>query len=348
MPGSKNSRSIFEPEKMAEELSNIDKQMAEPGFFESRSSKQVLKRRKILEKNLRRIRDAFKQVDDIVELFSMVSPEDEEYKELTEEYIKLENIISELELDSYLSEPDDDKDAILTIHSGAGGTEACDWADMLSRMYMRFFEKEGFQYDIVDIQPGDEAGIKGITFTVEGDYAYGYLKCEIGVHRLVRISPYDSNSRRHTSFASVFAYPQVSDDVEIDIKSEDLRVDTYRASGAGGQHVNKTDSAVRITHIPTNIVVQSQSERSQHRNRDTAMKLLKARIYAHEMEKLESEKQELEKKKMKIEWGSQIRSYVLHPYKMVKDLRTEIKVGDAASVLDGNIKIFIKAFLETA
>ncbi len=341
-----SSRSIFDPNALKDKLAEYDKLMQEPDFWEKKESQVIMRKRKGMLDRLEKLTKLIQTIDDLLELSELVAPEDEEYSEIVEEYSNLMESVESMELDSYLSGRDDDKDCIVVIHSGAGGTEAQDWADMLLRMYTRFFEKKGFKYDIVDLTPGDEAGIKGATITVEGEYAYGYMKCEIGVHRLVRISPYDSNSRRHTSFASLFAYPQASDDIDIEINPDDLRIDTYRASGAGGQHVNKTSSAVRITHEPSGIVVQSQNERSQHRNKDTAMKILRSRLYAAEMEKRDEEKQKMEDKKRKIEWGSQIRSYVLHPYKMVKDLRSEVKVGDADSVLDGNIEVFIKACLE--
>jgi len=239
----------------------------------------------------------------------------------------------------------DGLNAIVSIHPGAGGTEAQDWADMLLRMYSRWAEKRGFKMETLDYQPGEEAGIKSVTFTVSGEYAYGYLKAEVGVHRLVRISPYDANKRRHTSFVSVFVYPEIEEDVEVEINEADLRVDTYRASGAGGQHVNKTDSAIRITHLPTGIVVQCQNERSQHKNRATAMKLLRARLYELKLREQEEKMGEFHKDKRAIEWGSQIRSYVLQPYRLVKDHRTGIEIGNVDAVLDGGIDPFIEAYL---
>ena len=235
--------------------------------------------------------------------------------------------------------------AIVTIHPGAGGTEAQDWAEMLLRMYLRWAERKGFKAEVVDLQPGEGAGIKNATFTVEGPYAYGYLSAEGGVHRLVRISPFDANARRQTSFASVFIYPEVEDEIEIEIRDEDLRVDTYRSSGAGGQHVNKTDSAVRLTHLPTNIVVACQNERSQHKNKAMAMKILRARLYELEQEKQQEKLAQLTKGKKEIGFGSQIRSYVLHPYRMVKDHRTDVEIGNADAVLDGDIDRFIEAYL---
>ncbi|MBW7998194.1 MAG: peptide chain release factor 2, partial [Candidatus Glassbacteria bacterium] len=245
-----------------------------------------------------------------------------------------------------LSEPDDEKDALLTIHPGAGGTESQDWAEMLQRMYLRWMERNGYQYQVLDFQPGEEAGIKEVTVEVKGERAYGYLKAEVGVHRLVRISPFDANARRHTSFASVFVYPAAEDDLEIEINEKDLRIDTYRSSGAGGQHVNKTDSAVRITHLPTGIVAQCQNERSQMKNRATAMKILKARLYDLRRREQQAERQKLEDTKKDVAWGSQIRSYVLHPYTLVKDHRTGVETGNAPAVLEGDIEQFIQGFLK--
>jgi peptide chain release factor 2 len=239
----------------------------------------------------------------------------------------------------------DRKNAIVTIHPGAGGTESQDWAEMLLRMYLRWTERRGFKREIIEVQPGDEAGIKSATFTVIGDYAYGMLLAEAGVHRLVRISPFDQASRRHTSFASVFVWPELPDDVDVEIEDKDLRIDTYRSSGAGGQHVNVTDSAVRITHLPTGIVVSSQNERSQHRNRDSAMKVLKARLYDLRMKEQQAKLDQLGGEKKDIAFGSQIRSYVLHPYQLIKDHRTKEEVGDVNRVLDGDIDNFIKSYL---
>jgi peptide chain release factor 2 len=250
-----------------------------------------------------------------------------------------------MEVKRMLSGENDMLNAIVSIHPGAGGTEAQDWASILLRMYLRWAELKGFKTETVDYLPGEEAGIKSVTFTVEGDYAYGYLKAEAGVHRLVRISPYDANKRRHTSFASVFVYPEIEDDVEVEINEADLRVDTFRASGAGGQHVNKTDSAIRITHEPTGIVVQCQNERSQHKNRAVAMKLLRARLYELKLKEQEEKMQEYHKEKRDIAWGSQIRSYVMQPYRLVKDHRTGMESGNVDAVLDGRIDEFMEGYL---
>ena len=257
----------------------------------------------------------------------------------------LEMNLASAEVKTILSGETDFNNAIVSINAGAGGTESQDWAQMLLRMYTRWGERSGYKTEILDIQYGEEAGIKSATLILSGDYAYGYLKAEIGVHRLVRISPYDANKRRHTSFSSVFVFPEIEENVKVEVNEADLKIDVYRASGPGGQGVNTTDSAVRITHIPTGIVVQCQNERSQHKNKSSAMRVLKARIYEAEQKKLSVEKKEQEESKKKIEWGSQIRSYVLQPYQLVKDLRTNYEVGNTDAVLDGDIGLFIEAYL---
>ena len=269
---------------------------------------------------------------------------------LEEEWVReLEVVIGlleELEVRTMLQGEDDHRNAILTVHPGAGGLESQDWAEMLVRMYTRWGERRGFSVTVLDLQPGEEAGIKSGTLEITGDHAYGYLKAEKGIHRLVRISPFDAQSRRHTSFASVFVYPEVEEDIEVDVDEGDLRIDTYRASGAGGQHVNKTDSAVRITHIPSGIVVSCQQERSQHKNRSTAMKMLRAALYERALEEKEAEREALEATKTEIGWGNQIRSYVFAPYTMVSDHRTDLKVSDVHGVMDGKLDPFIEAFLK--
>lgn len=280
-----------------------------------------------------------------------MAKEEKNDEALTEAASKVSSVGSEMaqtELKQLLGGPDDRRNAIVTLHPGAGGTEAQDWAEILLRMYLRWCDRRGYRKEVLEYQPGEEAGVKSVTFLVEGDYAYGYLKAEAGIHRLVRISPFDANSRRHTSFASVFVYPEVDDDIKIEINEADLRVDTYRSSGAGGQHVNKTDSAVRLTHLPTGIVVACQNERSQHKNRAMAMKILKSRLYELEIEKQKEKMETYHKTKKDIAWGSQIRSYVLHPYRMVKDHRTDVEVGNADAVLDGDLDPFIEAYLMQA
>ena len=267
-------------------------------------------------------------------------------KEIKKEIDSLKEDIENIELQTLLSGKHDKNNAIMTIHPGAGGTESQDWAQMLMRMYMRWAERCGYTVQVVDIQPGDEAGIKSVTVTVSGEYAYGYLKSEAGVHRLVRISPFDANKRRHTSFASVILCPELEEDIDIEIKDDDIKMDTFRASGAGGQHVNKTSSAVRLTHIPSGIIVSCQNERSQHKNKAFALKILKARLYDLEIKAKEKKMEDLVGDKKDIAWGSQIRSYVLQPYQMVKDHRTLLEVGDVNSVLDGNIDKFLREFLK--
>jgi len=265
---------------------------------------------------------------------------------LDEEGDKIARDLEALELRNMLRGPDDGRDALLHIHPGAGGTESQDWAEMLVRMYTRWAERRGFAVELLDLEPGEEAGIKRAELEIRGQYAYGLLRAEIGVHRLVRISPFDAQSRRHTSFASVFVYPVVDDDIQIDIKEDDLRIDVYRASGKGGQHVNKTSSAVRITHLPSGIVVACQNERSQFKNKATALKMLKARLYERAVEEQAAKKAEVDKLKTDIAWGNQIRSYVFQPYTMVNDHRTEMKVGDVQKVMDGDLDPFIEAFLK--
>jgi len=266
-------------------------------------------------------------------------------REVDQTLAALEKKVAIFELECMFSGEHDENNALLTIHAGAGGTEAQDWVDMLLRMYLRWAEEREFKTEILDYLPGDEAGVKSVTVMVEGHYAYGYLRSEMGIHRLVRISPFDTGGRRHTSFASVFIFPELDDNIDIDINEKDLRIDTYRASGAGGQHVNKTSSAVRITHLPSGIVVQCQNERSQHRNKDMAFKMLKSRLYDREKDIQVKEQKELHGDKKEIGWGSQIRSYVLQPYRMVKDHRTKCEVGNVDGVLDGNLEPFIKAYL---
>ncbi len=283
---------------------------------------------------------------DLAALLELQDEGEDVTSDLQEELSRLEESLSETELQTLLSGPHDRNDSIVTIHPGAGGTESQDWAEMLLRMYLRWAEKRGYRTEVTDYQVGEEAGIKSVTFLVEGEFAYGYLSSEIGVHRLVRISPYDAAGRRHTSFASVFVTPEIEEEIDIVVDEKDLRIDTYRSSGAGGQHVNVTDSAVRITHNPSGIVVQCQNERSQHRNKATAMKILKSRLFELEMEKKRKELDQLEDSKAEIAWGSQIRSYVLHPYRLVKDHRTKVEIGDVDSVLNGQLDSFINEYLK--
>jgi peptide chain release factor 2 len=314
---------------------------------DNEKAQETLKKIKPLKSVIDNWEKAVRECSDAVELFELASAEGDEatLKELKLQNDALEKDVSQLEFVHKLSGEDDACPAVLTIHSGAGGTESCDWCDMLFRMYCRWMERKGYSYTVLDSQPGDGAGLKSVSLEVQGDYAYGHLRSECGVHRLVRISPFDANARRHTSFASVSAYPIFDDVDDFEIDENDIRIDTYRASGAGGQHINKTDSAVRMTHIPSNIVVACQNERSQMKNRAVAIKILKSRVkqYYKELE----DKKRLDKLavKKKIEWGSQIRSYVLHPYNMVKDHRTEAETSNALGVLDGDLDMFIESYL---
>jgi peptide chain release factor 2 len=307
----------------------------------------VLTELKLLQKRLENWQSIRKEVADFSELFELASEEDDRslLNQIGEGLEQAEERFHSLQTVEFLGGQYDMASAFLTIHSGAGGTEACDWVSMLLRMYTRWAETHQYRTNIIDLLEA-EGGIKSVTLQVDGEYVYGYLKGETGIHRLVRISPFDSNSRRHTSFASVYCSPVIDEDIEIEIKAEDLRIDTYRAGGAGGQHVNKTDSAVRITHLPTGIVVQCQNERSQHKNKATALKVLKSRLYEYYERQKEEEKQKLEDQKKDISWGNQIRSYVFQPYTMVKDHRTKTEIGNIQAVMDGKIDLFIEEYLK--
>ncbi|RUM30875.1 MAG: peptide chain release factor 2 [Aquifex sp.] len=341
-------KKVLSPEKLEKELKELDQKMSEPNFWEDQDrAKQVIQRRKWVEETLNKLRSLERSVKDLEELMEITPEEDTETWAMIDEEIKeVEKTLKELELKTYLSGEMDAKNAYLTIQAGAGGTEACDWADMLFRMYKRWAEKKGYEVELIDITPDDVAGIKSVTVLVKGPYAYGYLKGEQGVHRLVRISPFDANARRHTSFAAVSVMPQIDEDIKIEIKPEDLKIETFRASGAGGQYVNKTDTAVRITHIPTGITVSCQQERSQYQNKRKALELLKAKLYQLEMKKLEEKKKQYEGEKTDIGWGHQIRSYVFHPYKLIKDLRTGYETGNVEAVMDGEIDEFIESYLK--
>ena len=326
----------------------MEKQTNDPNLWDSPERAQTLLKKLSNEKEVvHEWKDFNKELDDLILLLELSEEEDstDTLKELEKESKHLLDQVKSLELRGLMSALEDKKDAILTIHPGAGGTESQDWAEMLMRMYLRWADSRHFKTEILDLLPGEEAGIKSVTIEIQGNYAYGYLKAENGVHRLVRISPFDASGRRHTSFASVFVVPEVDEEIAIEINPNDLRIDTYRASGAGGQHVNRTDSAVRITHIPTNIVVTCQSERSQHKNKANAMKILKARLYQKKLEEENAKKREIEDSKTGISWGNQIRSYVFHPYNMVKDHRTDYETSDIQTVMDGDLDEFIFAFL---
>ncbi len=326
----------------------MDKAVAAPDFWnDNESAQKILQKRSSFQKPVELWNKLLKENEDIQVMIELCQEENDEslLGEIETSLKEHEEGLADAEFKAMLSGENDSNNAILAINSGAGGTESQDWAMMLMRMYSRWGDRNDFKVEVLDMQYGDEAGIKSATILFSGEYAFGYLKAEIGVHRLVRISPFDANKRRHTSFASVFVYPEVDDEVDVDISEADLKIDVYRASGPGGQGVNTTDSAVRITHKPTGIVVQCQNERSQHKNKASCMKVLKARLHEIEKEKQMEDMKDLEKDKKKIEWGSQIRSYVMHPYRMVKDLRTQVETGNVDAVMDGDLGKFIEAYL---
>ncbi len=346
---SANSGSTFDAGKLRQQLSELEKQTADPNFWSNpQRSQQVMREKKRVDDMLATEADLVRRTGDIAAYFELAQEGEAEavVADLKREIDGLREKVDHLETETLLSGDNDARNAIVTIHPGAGGTESQDWADMLLRMYLRWAERQGFQTVLYDYQPGEEAGLKSATFAVNGEYAYGLLTSEIGVHRLVRISPFDQAKRRHTSFASVFVSPEIDDSIEVVIKPEDLRVDTYRSSGKGGQHVNTTDSAVRITHIPTGIVASCQNERSQHKNRERAMSMLRSKLYEHEMEKKREATRKIEDSKLDIDFGSQIRSYVLQPYRLIKDHRTKTEVGDVDRVIDGDLQPFIRAYLQ--
>ncbi|RMH68857.1 MAG: peptide chain release factor 2 [Gemmatimonadetes bacterium] len=342
-------RRYLDLDRKREEIAQLEKQTLEPNFWDDQRHVQhiydeINQRKRWVE----RWDTIHAELEDAGVLYELAVEEhaDHVFADVEQQLKLITGHLDALEFETMLDDPDDVKNAILTINPGAGGTESQDWSEMLMRMYLRWAEQHNYKTAFLDYQSGEEAGIKSVTIEVSGEYAYGYLKSEIGVHRLVRVSPFNAQGKRQTSFAAVFVYPEVDDNIEIDIREEDLRIDTYRASGAGGQHVNKTSSAVRITHLPTNIVVQCQSERSQHMNRDNAMKMLRARLYQLEREKREAEKAKLEESKTEIGWGNQIRSYVFHPYSLVKDHRTNVETSNTQAVMDGDIDLFINAWLK--
>lgn len=333
---------------MKKDLLNIDRELSSEDVWSAPDKiKDLQKIRSEIEEKIHPVESAMNRISYLEESIDILNEEEGEifFEDIKKEIEFLKSELDEIEFKLLLSGEVDRNNAIVTIHPGAGGVESQDWAQMLMRMYLRWAEKHGFGIDIVDLQSGDEAGIKGVTFTVTGPYAYGHLKAEAGIHRLVRISPFDANKRRHTSFSAVLVYPEIEDNIKIEIRDEDLKIDTFRASGAGGQHVNKVSSAVRLTHIPTGIIVSCQSERSQHRNREVAIKILKSRLYDISLKEREKKLEDIVGDKKDISWGNQIRSYVLQPYRLVKDHRTNIEVGNVDSVLDGEIDIFIKGYL---
>jgi peptide chain release factor 2 len=338
--------SIFDAARLRTELAAIETRLADPALWSNPALSQPLMReKKRLDAQLADDRELERRTGDIVAYFELAREGEAVEPDLEREIQSLADHVEKLEFRTMLSGETDPLNAIVTVHPGAGGTESQDWAEMLMRMYLRWAEQQGFRTEMNDYQDGEEAGIKSATFTITGEYAYGLLNGETGVHRLVRISPFDQAKRRHTSFASVFVSPEIDDSIQIDIKPDDIRTDTYRSGGKGGQHVNTTDSAVRITHIPTNIVVQCQNERSQHKNREKAMKMLRSRLYEYELEKKQAATRKLEDSKLDINFGSQIRSYVLQPYRIAKDHRTKVEVGDVDKVLDGYLDPFIRGYL---
>ena len=337
---------IFEKNNIIQKLKEIEKTLLSENFWKDKIKvKKTVKEKNIYEKIVNSFSKSSSDLTDIKDLYKLASEEKNE-DIINDCSIKIDQLLIALkrnEIDCFLSNENDNFNIYLEIHAGAGGTESQDWADMLRRMYLKWFDKKKFSYEIISEHKGEEAGIKSSTLKVDGEYLYGLMKAESGVHRLVRISPFDSGARRHTSFASVWVYPAVEDDININIDEKDLRIDTYRSSGAGGQHVNTTDSAVRITHLPTKIVVQCQNERSQHKNKETCYKMLKARLYEHEIQKREKENQKEVSSKTDIGWGHQIRSYVLQPYQLVKDMRNKVENTNPSEVLNGDIDLFIEA-----
>src|SRR5450755_962289 len=338
--------SIFDPSRLRSELATLETKLSDPKLWSNPAQSQPLMReRKRLESALADDTELARRTGDVDAYFDLAREGEPVEADLEREIHSLSEFVEAMETRTMLGQETDPLNAIVTVHPGAGGTESQDWAEMLMRMYLRWAEREGFKTEMNDYQDGEEAGIKSATFTISGEFAYGMLCGEIGVHRLVRISPFDQAKRRHTSFASVYVSPEIDDSIHIDIKPEELRTDTYRSGGKGGQHVNTTDSAVRITHLPTNIVVQCQNERSQHKNRERAMKMLRSKLYEYELEKKKQISKKLEDSKLDINFGSQIRSYVLQPYRIAKDLRTRVEVGDVDAVLDGNLEPFIRGYL---
>jgi peptide chain release factor 2 len=340
---------FFDLDSRRERLKQLEARQADPGFWsDQEKAQEVVTELKTLRARVNPV-DAFDtRLADAGAMLELLqeSPDSDLERELATEVDQLASALTNLELQTMLQGADDTRDAILTVHPGAGGTESQDWAQMLMRMYVRWGERKGFEVTILDMVEAEEAGIKSATIEIKGQYAYGFLKAEKGVHRLVRISPFDAQSRRHTSFASVFVYPDIDDTIEVDLRDEDIKMDVYRASGAGGQHVNKTSSAVRLTHIPTGIVVACQTQRSQHKNKETAWKMLRAAIYQRRLEEQEAERAKLEATKTDNSWGNQIRSYVFQPYTMVNDHRSELKIGDVHRVMDGDLDEFIQSYLK--
>jgi peptide chain release factor 2 len=346
IPNIKKCGGIFDKNKILDSIEKLQEKTTEQKFWEDNQSAQnILKKISSFENELKMWNNLDDQHGEVESYLELIDEGEDVTDDAQEALDSFRNFIEKVQIRKLLNGKDDHRNAILTIHPGAGGTESQDWASMLFRLYSRWCERTGYKTKILDYQDGDEAGLKDVSIEVSGDYVYGNLKAERGVHRLVRISPFDSNSKRHTSFASVFIFPLIDDDVEIIIEDKDIRIDTYRASGAGGQHVNKTDSAVRMTHIESGIVVQCQNERSQLKNKNTALKMMKARLYQKKMEEIAASQNHLTEQKKEIGWGSQIRSYVFHPYNLVKDHRTKYETSNIQSVMDGDIDNFIRAYL---
>ena len=344
-----SSGAIFDVDAKVARLAALEEAMSRPGFWDNAdSARKTVEEVKSLKRWTLPYQEVRQRLDHAREMAELLEQESdaEIEKELEAESADMAGQVERLVLQTMLQGPEDQLDALLTIHPGAGGTESQDWAEMLMRMYHRWAERKGFAVNVLDLLAGEEAGIKSVSLEIKGQYAYGFLKAEKGVHRLVRISPFDAQARRHTSFASVFVYPEVDDTIEIDLRDEDIKMDVFRASGAGGQHVNKTSSAVRLTHLPTGIVVSCQQERSQHKNKATALKMLKAALYQRALDEQEKKRQKIEATKTDNSWGNQIRSYVFQPYTMVNDHRTELKVGDVQRVMDGDLDQFIEAYLK--
>jgi peptide chain release factor 2 len=338
--------SIFDPARIRRELAQIETKLADPALWsDPNATKPLMRDKKRLETMVADDNALVSRTGDIEAYFELAREGEDVLADLERDLKALATFAEELEAKTMLSSETDPLNAIVTVHPGAGGTESQDWAEMLLRMYLRWAEQQGFKTEMNDYQDGEEAGIKSATFTITGDYVFGMLAGESGVHRLVRISPFDANKRRHTSFASVYVSPEIDETIHVDLKLEDLRIDTYRSGGKGGQHVNTTDSAVRMTHLPTGIVVQCQNERSQHKNRDKAMKMMRSRLYEYELEKKRAVSKKLEDSKLDINFGSQIRSYVLQPYRIAKDHRTKVEVGDVDKVLDGYLEPFLRGYL---
>jgi len=346
LPSSKSFEVFFDLDQKKAQAEALNEELSSPDVWQDQKKSQTLQQsKKRLEREIHFLASLHEQKEELDVLLELAKEGENVDREFDQSLAVFGKRLGDAELQALFFEADDIRNAILTIHPGAGGTESQDWAQILLRMYLRYAERRGYKTEVLDLQPGEEAGLKSATLRFEGDYAFGNLSQESGVHRLVRISPFDANKRRHTSFAAVFVFPEVDEDIEVGINPEDLRIDTYRSGGRGGQHVNVTDSAVRITHLPTGIVVQCQNERSQHKNKASAMKVLKARLYELEKKKQMEKIEKMEDAKTDIAWGNQIRSYVLHPYKLIKDLRTKIEIGDTDRVLDGDLDEFIKASL---